>query len=82
MTPLQADDTSCPFSHDWAELAGVLDTGNKGTGKETINILSNILLEKKLTRPLEDIFWPWRQLNDLVQLITVQTARGPCWKIF
>ena len=21
-TPLQADDTSCPFSHDWAELAG------------------------------------------------------------
>ena len=41
--------TSCPFSHDWAELAGVLDTGNtvtKGTGQEAI--MSNILL---------DIYW-------------------------
>ena len=37
-TPLQADDTSCQFSRDWAELAGVLDTGNKGTGQEAINI--------------------------------------------
>ena len=45
LTPLQADDTSCPFSHDWAELAGVLDTGNKGKGQEAINILSKILLE-------------------------------------
>ena len=42
-TPLQADDTSCQFSRDWAELAGVLDTGNKVT--RAINILSNILLE-------------------------------------
>ena len=39
----QADDTSCQFSRDWAELAGVLDTGNKVT--RAINILSNILLE-------------------------------------
>ena len=30
LTPLQAVDTSCQFSRDWAELAGVLDTGNNG----------------------------------------------------
>jgi len=30
LTPLQADDTSCQYSHDWAELVGVLNTGNKG----------------------------------------------------
>ena len=43
LTPLQADDTSCSFSHDWAELAGVLDTGNTVT-RARDKRLENILI--------------------------------------